>query len=98
MTTDKVPIPYFEAVGHDGKKLFKPKSWLERFGQYIERVYDIEIQPLITEINTEITDEKYKENEKKIRKDFLWALGPTALHEMTTTEFGENPKQWNCHG
>ena len=93
MNTDKVPIPYFEAVGHDGKKLFKPKSWLERFDQYIERVYNTEIKPLINGTQTEITDETYKENETKIRKDFLWALGPTALHEMTTTEFGEKPEE-----
>ena len=34
-----------------------------------------------------------KKTKSKIRKDFLWALGPTALHEMTTTEFGEKPEE-----
>ena len=32
---------------------------------------------------------KSKDNEKKLRIDFLWPLGPTAAHEMITTEVGE---------
>ena len=48
---DKVPIPYFESIRPDGTKIFKLKKWLERFQQYTDRIYEINIEPMITGTN-----------------------------------------------
>ena len=67
MSTDKVPVPYFEAVGPDGKKVYKPKQWIERFRQYIKRTERIDIIEIINEEPITITDWA-KNYEKKSKK------------------------------
>ena len=49
MSTDKVPVPYFETVGSDGKLIYQPKQWLERFRQYIKRTEKIDIVEIMNE-------------------------------------------------
>ena len=70
-TTDKVPIPYFEAVGPDGKKIFKPKIWLERFNQYIERVYDVDLSTDNKRHGTEPVEKNSKKMKAKSVKIFM---------------------------
>ena len=42
----KIEVPNFEATS-DGKKIFTPKQWLERFRQYAKRKHIIYITELI---------------------------------------------------
>ena len=92
MSTDKVPVPYFETVGPDGKKIYKPKQWIERFRQYIKRTEKIDIIELINEQPVTITGWETN-HEEKVKEEFLWALGPNALNEMTKSAYGENPTE-----
>ena len=80
---DKVPIPYLELIQTDGTGIFKTKIWLQWLQQKIDRVYEKDIEPIIT--GKEIAVQKYKDKQTNIRKDLLWAFGPTAVHENTTT-------------
>ena len=91
MSTDTIPVPYFETVGPDGKKIYKPKQWIERFRQYIKRTERIDIIELINEQPVTITG--WGTHEEKVKEEFLWALGPNALNEMTKSAYGENPTE-----
>ena len=42
----QIEVPNFEATT-DGKKIFTPKQWLERFRQYTKRKYKMDIAELI---------------------------------------------------
>ena len=42
----KIEVPNFEATS-DGKKIFTPKQWLERFRQYAKRKHKMDITELI---------------------------------------------------
>ena len=42
----QLEVPNFEALT-DGKKIFTPKQWLERFRQYTKRKYKMDIAELI---------------------------------------------------
>ena len=92
MSTDKIPVPYFETVGPDGKKTYKPKQWIERFRQYIKRTEKIDIIELINEQPVTIAGWEIN-HEEKVKEEFLWALGPNALNEMTKSAYGENPAE-----
>ena len=47
MTEDsKIEVPNFEATS-DGKRIFTPKQWLERFRQYTKRKHKMDITELI---------------------------------------------------
>ena len=92
MSTDKIPVPYFEAVGPDGKKIYKPKQWIERFRQYIKRTEKIDITEVIKGQPVKINDWETNHEEKE-REELLWALGPNALNEMTKSAYGENPTE-----
>ena len=37
MTTTNIRIPYLEDIGLDGKKLYTPKEWTERFRHYTKK-------------------------------------------------------------
>ena len=41
------------------------------------------------EYGKKMTEQKHKDEENKIKKHFLRTLGPTALHEMTTTSISK---------
>ena len=92
MSMDKIPVPYFEAIGPDGKKIYKPKQWIERFRQYIKRTEKIDIIELINEQPVTITGWE-SHHEEKVKEEFLWAIGPNALNEMTKSAYGENPTE-----
>ena len=48
----QIEVPNFEATT-DGKKIFTPKQWLERFRQYTKRKYKMDIAELIREDMTQ---------------------------------------------
>ena len=69
MSIDKVPVPYFETVGPDGKRIYIPKQWIEIFRQYIKRTEKIDIIELINE--QPLTIAGWKETtKKKSQKNF----------------------------
>ena len=43
---NKIEVPNFEATS-DGKRIFTPKQWLERFRQYTKRKHKMDITELI---------------------------------------------------
>ena len=61
-------VPNSEATT-DGKKIFTPKQWLERFRQYTKRKYKPDIAELIREEKMTQTDWATKENQ--IQDDFV---------------------------
>ena len=45
-------------------------------------------------MNNRVTIIDWQTNyEEKVREEFLWALGPNALNEMTKSAYGENPTE-----
>ena len=71
MTQEKnrVEVPNLEATS-DGKKIFTPKQWLERFRQYTKRKYKIDIAELIQ--GAEKTQNGWTDKEiETLKKDFL---------------------------
>ena len=42
----KIEVPKFEATS-DGKRIFAPKKWLERFRQYPKRKHKMDITELL---------------------------------------------------
>ena len=42
-----------------------------------------------------INEQQCRDNEKKIRKDFVWSLSSTAIHETNATEFSEKNAEMN---
>ena len=41
MTTTNIKLTYQEDTGLDGKKLYTPKEWTERFRHYTKRIYNV---------------------------------------------------------
>ena len=63
MTNPNITVPYLEDTGLDGKKIYTPREWTERFRHYIKRIHDIDIKPILTE--GKITDPNWTEKKKK---------------------------------
>ena len=68
----QLEVPNFEATT-DGKKIFTPKQWLERFRQYTKRKYKMDIAELIR--GEEITQADWATKENQIQDDFVWGIG-----------------------
>ena len=81
MTTEtkQIELPNFEATS-DGKRIFTPKQWLERFRIYTKRTYRIDITELIR--GAEMTQNGYTEKETEIQEDFIWGIGAEALYQI----------------
>ena len=45
----KIQLPYLEDTGLDGKKLYTPKEWTERFRHYTKRIHNIDIKSILTD-------------------------------------------------
>ena len=73
----------FEATT-DGKKIFTPKQWLERFRQYTKQKYKMDIAELIR--GKEMTQTDWATKKSQIQDDFVWGIGPEALYRMTRAE------------
>ena len=85
MMTDE--IPYSESIGPDGQRLYTPKQWLNRFIQFVERKYAVDLKQLTTD--AAMTGQVWADKEDKRCKDFNWAFGPDPLHTMTTLKYDE---------
>ena len=86
--TNQIEVPNLAATS-DGKSIFTPKQWLERFRQYTKRNYKIDIAELIR--GADITQNGWTEKENEIQEDFIWGIGPEALHQMTRAEYKTDP-------
>ena len=86
--TSQIEVPNLEATS-DGKKIFTPKQWLERFRQYTKRKHKIDIAELIR--GEEITQTGWTGKENEIQEDFIWGIGPEALYQMTRAEYKTEP-------
>ena len=84
----KIEVPKFEATS-DGKRIFTPKQWLERFRQYTKRKHKMDISELIR--GAEMTQTGWSGKEPDIQEDFKWGIGPEALHQMTRAEYKTEP-------
>ena len=90
MTADRIQTLCPDAKRINGKRIYNLQKRLERFKRYTKRKDDIvDIGPLIKEET--ITETKWNRKEKKIQKDFHWALGPEATHQITRSEYGTEP-------
>ena len=86
--TKQIEVPNFEATS-DGKRIFTPKQWLERFRQYTKRKYKMDITELIR--GAEMTQNGWTGKEAEIQEDFIWGVGPEALYQMTRAEYKTEP-------
>ena len=91
--------------GHD-KILQSVSSWFNRTEQkhqtenMARTVSTINQKSIWSRNNTDVSGKtsdqtKIKIDEIKIRKQFLWTLAPTALHEITTTKVGKKCTEMN---
>ena len=78
-----------EDTGLDGKEIYTPREWTDRFRHYIKRIHNIDIKPVFTE--GKITDPNSNGKEEEMRKDFVWGDGPGALEEITKGEYNTDP-------
>ena len=84
----QIEVPNFEATT-DGKKIFTPKQWLERFRQYTKRKYKTDIAELIR--GEDMTQADWATKENQVQDDFIWGIGPEALYQMTRAEYKTEP-------
>ena len=89
MTEEKITLPLLEAKASDGKNLFTPKQWLERFRQYIKRKHKVDTTLLIRE--EPMTDPNWNTVEKEVQEDFIWGVGPEAIYQITRAEYKTEP-------
>ena len=84
----QIEVPNFEATT-DGKKIFTPKQWLERFRQYTKRKYKTHIAEMIR--GEDMTQADWATKENQVQDDFIWGIGPEALYQMTRAEYKTEP-------
>ena len=80
-------VPNLEAKATDGKPVFTPRQWLERFRQFCKREHKIDIIPLMK--GEEITN--WFGKEQTVQEDFIWGVGPEALYQITRAEYKTEP-------
>ena len=69
----KIEVPNFEATS-DGKRIFTPKQWLERFRQYTKRKHKMDITELIR--GAEMTQTGWSGKKPKSKKTSYGELAP----------------------
>ena len=84
----QIEVPNFEATT-DGKKIFTPKQWLERFRQYTKQKDKMDIAELIR--GEDMTQADWTTKENQVQDDFIWGIGPEALYQMTRAEYKTEP-------
>ena len=77
-THQKITLPTFEKRGIQEAKL-----WWKRFTQYIKMTQNIDLNEMTTD--REILPNYRDDLEHRIKDLFIWALGESAITEMTTT-------------
>ena len=87
--TSQIEIPNLEATS-DGKRIFTPKQWLQRFRQNTKRKFKIDIAELIR--GAAVTQNGWTEKENEIQEDFIWGIGPEALYQRHGQSTNNRPK------
>ena len=85
MTEDRIQISYLDEKMVEGKRINNYQQWLEQFKQCTKRNYDTDIGPLIREETMNGTE--WDATEEKIQQDFLQALRPETIHQITLSEY-----------
>ena len=66
MTITNIKLPYLENTGLDGKKLYTPKEWTERFRHYTKTIYNVNIKQILMD-DTVPTGDPWDTKEPEIR-------------------------------
>ena len=72
-----------------GNAIFTPRQWLERIRQFTKREHKIDIAPLMK--GEDITVNEWTGKEQHIQEDFIWGVGPKALHQITSAAYKTKP-------
>ena len=86
----KITIPQLEKLDTTSAKL-----WWRRFTQYIKMTRDFDLSEMTND--KEIFEEYRERLELEIKDTFVWALGETAIQEMTRTVRGREPTTLPLH-
>ena len=86
----KIKLPYLEDTGLDGKKLYTPKEWTERF-RHIKRIHNIDIKQILTD-DTVPTGDPWDTRKPEIRQDIIWGAGPSAIEIIRKGEYKTDPE------
>ena len=89
-THQKTTLPTFEKRGIQEAKL-----WWRRFTQYIKMTQNIDLNIMITD--REILQNYRDDLEHRIKDLFIWALGESALTEMTRTVRDNDPNRMDIN-
>ena len=89
-TTQKMPIPILEKNDHPSVKL-----WWRKLTQYIKMTREIDLSMMT---NSKEVLPKYRDQlEEEIKDVFIWAIGQSALTEMTKTVIEGEPNYLPIH-
>ena len=64
---------------------------MDRFRHYIKRIHDVDTKRIFNGDN--MTCSKWiTDVQAKVKVEFIWAVGPGSMHDMTMTDNNEDPK------
>ena len=84
-THQKISLPY------EKRRIQEAKLWWRRFTQYIKMTQNIDLNIMTTD--REILEQYRAGLEKRIKDLFVWALGDSAINEMTRTVRDNHPNK-----
>ena len=83
-TTQKLPIPILEKNDHTSAKL-----WWRKFIQYIKMTRELDLSKMTN--SKEVLPQCRDQLEEEIKDVLIWAIGQSALTEMTKTVREKEP-------
>ena len=86
----KIQLPHLEDIGLDGKKLYTPKEWTERFRHYIKNIHNIDIKQILTD-DIVHTGDPWNTKEPEIKQNFIWGARPSTIEIITKGEIITDP-------
>ena len=89
-TTQKLPIPILEKNDHTSAKL-----WWKKFTQYIKMTREIDLSKMTN--SKEVLPQYRDQLEEGIKDVFIWAIGQSALTEMTKAVKEREPNSLSLH-
>ena len=89
-TNQKITLPTFEKRGIQEAKL-----WWRGFAQYIKMTQNIDLNTMTTD--REILENYRDDQEPLIKELFIWALGESAITEMTRTIRDNDPNRMDIN-
>ena len=75
--TTNIRLSYREDIGLNGKNLYTPKKWKERFQHYIKRIYKVDVKQILVDDMTP-TRNPWDTKEPEIGQDFIWGAALSA--------------------